>query len=366
MLLGAMALITAPIAADEEKKQKWYQVELIVFAFHQGANESTEAWHDQAVADYPPNLTVLRQYRAPSVIRARPTEGFSDDLSEDALESFIELFDDIKDVEPKNPHRDETQRLLSTSDKSTSPESDLSEKNQREVDSHLISDGSLGQAAELETFDVSVLPTRIAAPMDIRKEPFISLPERELMLNRLKSRIDRALDLRLLAHTAWRQPVASEIDSPAVLIQAGEQYGLNFELEGTLVVREKRYLHVTTDMFFSEFNKTIMSEQDNWPTLHKNSSNHSDYSANETNRNGLLINTTDLFNQPANDYIRQLTAELKQSRRVKSEELHYLDHPLFGILVQLTDYQLPDPAMEMEEFDIEQLPPKKELPIILE
>ncbi len=362
MLLGAMALITAPAAADEENKQKWYQVELIVFAFHQGANESTEAWHDQVIADYPPNLTVLRQYRAPSVIRAHSTEEFSDDLSEDSLESLIELFDDIKDVESKNPHRDGTQDLLNTSDQSASPENGLSEK----VDAHLALQGPLTQSVELEMFDVSALPTRIDAPMDIRKEPFIALPERELILNRLKSRIDRALDLRLLAHTAWRQPVASDIDSPAVLIQAGEQYGLNFELEGTMVVREKRYLHVATDMFFSEFKKPILSEQENWPTFHKNSSKQSGYSANETNRNGLLINTTDLFKQPANDYIRQLTAELKQSRRVKSEELHYLDHPLFGILVQLTEYQLPDPAMEMEEFDIEQLPPKKELPIISE
>ena len=41
---------------------------------------------------------------------------------------------------------------------------------------------------------------------------------------------------------------------------------------------------------------------------------------------------------------------LTQTRRMRSGELHYLDHPLFGLLVQVRPYELPvEPAQPQGE-----------------
>ena len=47
----------------------------------------------------------------------------------------------------------------------------------------------------------------------------------------------------------------------------------------------------------------------------------------------------------------EITAEVNEFRRVKLKELHYFDHPLFGILVQVTPFRLPSspPVDEPED-----------------
>jgi len=35
---------------------------------------------------------------------------------------------------------------------------------------------------------------------------------------------------------------------------------------------------------------------------------------------------------------------LQQSRRLRSNETHYIDHPLFGLLIQIRPYEKPSPT----------------------
>jgi len=42
-------------------------------------------------------------------------------------------------------------------------------------------------------------------------------------------------------------------------------------------------------------------------------------------------------------YKLKRTVTLQEHRRMRSRELHYLDHPLFGVLVLITPYELPEP-----------------------
>ncbi len=338
----------------EEADHSWYQVELILFAFHQGTNKSTEAWHGKATPDYPSNLTILRQYRSPSVIRAQTSE-LDDDLINDPYDAAIALIDEV--TEPDISSETPAHNLPDATTEASTPYSPTENRDASPTDS------TEQQTPELLVpFDIDALPKRLAPPMDIRKEAFVTLPERELTLNRARQRIDRALDLRLLAHLAWRQPATPATDSPAVFIQAGKQFGIHFELEGTLTVREKRYLHVDTDMFFSEYKTAILAEHKDWSAFLENKTKPETSLFDLRSDGSLLIDSRGLTSNQQNPYTREITAELKQSKRIKSGELHYLDHPLFGILVQLTEYQLPDPVLEMDEFDIDALPQKKALP----
>jgi len=56
--------------------------------------------------------------------------------------------------------------------------------------------------------------------------------------------------------------------------------------------------------------------------------------------------------QNDNDANQRLQSfEFKQMRRVISKQLHYFDHPLFGLLVQIRRYDLPPPVEEVQEVD---------------
>jgi hypothetical protein len=83
------------------------------------------------------------------------------------------------------------------------------------------------------------------------------------------------------------------------------------ELDGTIKVVLKRYLHVYADLAYRQL---------------------LDYPQYDEELN--LVGQTS----------RVATITMKQHRRMRSRELHYLDHPLIGILVLITPYEPDEPA----------------------
>jgi len=128
--------------------------------------------------------------------------------------------------------------------------------------------------------------------------------------------------LRPILHLAWRQPVLSEDESIPIYIrsqdvseQAAPLAGETFpELEGTIRVSGKRYLHVHLDLLLRRLTPP-------------------DLTSDETTESA---DPTDLA--PRYQAYRML-----DHRRMRSNRLHYVDHPLFGVLVLATPYESPEP-----------------------
>jgi hypothetical protein len=141
-------------------------------------------------------------------------------------------------------------------------------------------------------------------------------------------------EYRPLYHVSWQQPGLSDKQAKPIHIQS-ENFENLFELtiptlmvsdsmpielyeptklivDGTLQIRSSLYLHI--DLDFVLFRK---------PTV-DNAEVH------EQLETGLIANR---INNPA-DYVR-----LTESRRIKLNELHYYDHPLFGVIVQVSRYE---------------------------
>jgi hypothetical protein len=158
------------------------------------------------------------------------------------------------------------------------------------------------------------------------------LPNSEHTLKSAAQRIKASADLRLLTHLAWHQPVRGRKQAQSILIQTGKQFESEFELEGTIrIISRGSYLHARTDLFFSEF-KSMESRQNlDWTVFEEDqlNSDQREWSA-------------DLNQQAstAKQFFRSSTAHSKQSRRMRSKELHYIDHPQFGMLIQITPYNL--------------------------
>ena len=148
-----------------------------------------------------------------------------------------------------------------------------------------------------------------AASLDYR-----SLDTASRQLNGPARSIRRSSLYELLLHQSWRQPIG-QTPIP-ILIQGGEQYGDQFELEGTLSIRRQRYLHVDADLRLMQFSLERFArpaEQEaplksKYPDLY------------EAAQRGREHSPTAQFN-------------LNESRRLRSGELHYLDHPALGVLL---------------------------------
>ena len=93
----------------------------------------------------------------------------------------------------------------------------------------------------------------------------------------------RSPHYRVLYHHAWRQPGYSPGKAMPVVVFNDEAPGAG-TLEGTITLNRRRYLHADVDLWFED---------------------------------------TDTL----------LPVRLQQSRRMRSKELHYIDHPRLGVLI---------------------------------
>lgn len=130
------------------------------------------------------------------------------------------------------------------------------------------------------------------------------LPEYFLRSSRLytlgskKRRLENQDDIRILFHEAWQMPVYGKNRNRTlpIRIQGGKRVNNRYELDGTITVSVARYLHIDTNLFLSKF-QSAEGEQ--------------------------------ILNQ---------VIPMQQSRRMRSKELHYIDHPKFGILIYFTPF----------------------------
>ena len=138
------------------------------------------------------------------------------------------------------------------------------------------------------------------------------MPKSARKLNNLSNKLQNNKGYRVLFHEAWQQQI-TERNTPAVIIRGGDKIGGHRELEGSIQLRVSRYLHIQTDLWLTSFSSS--GENSEWPTL------------------PVLPEDSRLSsNTPAIDYI----TTFREKRRMRSQELHYIDHPILGLLIIIT------------------------------
>ena len=106
-----------------------------------------------------------------------------------------------------------------------------------------------------------------------------------------------------------------------MLTQAGEYYGEQRELDGTIHITRSRYLHLHTDLWLSVFSSDDNIIDPNSRALIDTYADRYPKLTGGLERSGYL---------PAAEYV------LQQSRRMRSGETHYIDHPYFGLIALIT------------------------------
>ncbi len=146
---------------------------------------------------------------------------------------------------------------------------------------------------------------------------FSRLKNASLRLNAEAKRIREAPELELLLHTGWRQPGLSKNQAVSIPIYAGTLEGVGsasrtHRLEGTLKLVLSRYLHIYTDLLYRE--PLAGGEM-------------------QAISQTMAIGDQAAGNSPAPQH---KVYRMQQSRRMRSRELHYLDHPVLGMIIRVT------------------------------
>lgn len=158
---------------------------------------------------------------------------------------------------------------------------------------------------------------------------FKALPEASGELGAVAELLDKSERYQVILRRVWQQPGLDADNAVPVAIHGGTDYAPTYpqlmasrweydaqgvlveipgptrlqQVDGWVKIVLGRYLHVSTDL---AFRKPVMLE-------------HTDPATQEVTR------TPGLY-----------TIRVEEKRRMRSRELHYIDHPLLGILVKIT------------------------------
>lgn len=145
---------------------------------------------------------------------------------------------------------------------------------------------------------------------------FSLLPKDALQLGGYNYTLRRSEDYRVLFHKAWKQQMQGKSSAPGIIISGGNTVGSNHkELEGYIKIHIARYLHVITDLWFALDDNPLLPAKPG--------------SASPITENGFA-------NRYSGNNSDAAVARFQESRRMRSKELHYIDHPLGGVLVLIT------------------------------
>ena len=176
------------------------------------------------------------------------------------------------------------------------------------------------------------------------KSSYIVLSSDKYQLTDAVEKISESKKQRVIFHTAWRQPgldknlslpihfihevapppiieneqtLANETEQDSEVNSSQSTEPLPSILEGVLRVTLSRYLHLEAELTFKNELPERVNSDNPFSIL------DSEKERSEVKKQGVI--------------------HLKQKRRrIRSNELHYIDHPVLGILINITQYIVPE------------------------
>jgi Peptidoglycan-binding protein, CsiV len=168
---------------------------------------------------------------------------------------------------------------------------------------------------------------------DFSRDSYIALADSQAQFITINRNLQNSSEHRLFWHEVWRQPVLARSQTPAVYVQGGASFDEHTELEGSLRVSDDNNLTMLDiNLWLSSFDNSDASSASVWtlPAVPL---------TNEQKVTPLAIKNTWTITQ---------IWQQQQSQVLATQEFYYLDHPAFGILIQVRPYLLPEMA-EIED-----------------
>lgn len=323
----AMSTNSAAQAPQQEpEKDRWYNVELIVFSRTSAAAATSEVW------EFLPELNYPNRYR------------------------FLQYADSETASEESMPVSGLTEITPATSS--------------------ISADDSL-DPNQLQAAEIDLLPT-----------PFVRLAEEKWEFSQRAGRMQQSGRYDILFHESWNQPiVSSERAVPILLDQSGYLQEWP-KLQGSIKLHLARFLHLETNFWINTMGSYLPgSWQMPAPPLGPapplatalDENSEEEFIADDTDMTeeleierepvpGLdleLDQSKPLFAFKDEEPVEvsptspwRHAVALQQKRKMRSTEVHYIDHPMMGVIVLVTPITEEElEAMAIEEFALDQNQP---------
>ena len=309
----------------QEKFEHWYQIDTIFFK-PLSVDLNDEAW-PTVERSYPPNITTSIEgqiFKLSQLEQANAS--FPNRENELAQKLEIEEF-----AFAKFSNRARNQKVI---EQNLAGFGDTSKYHSKNLDTKI-------SPVETVSRNANTSRTSPATPEEIIKR---SLANREVnspgvlafsdqqinsTLQNLSRSLQRSSLYNVLGHQSWLQPINS--DPTPVLIQTGKRFNDQFELSGTLSFTRSRFLHLQTDLWFTIF------ESDNDQFSNSSDKLVSSLPQELISKHPSLIDVE----RKRGLFFPAKTHLMSQSRRMRSDELHYIDHPLFGMIIRIKRFEMP-------------------------
>ena len=191
-------------------------------------------------------------------------------------------------------------------------------------------DNSFGTTVDSRVDDAGATPS---------ETPFVALAPEHFMLLDASRKLASSSAYRVLRHLAWRQPRPRDKQLVHVLVSGGNAVQDHFELEGYMTLRRAQFMHVDTHLWLNDFS-TDSSASANpegalLPTIPRTAPLID--AALAAVPVDPITATQATIDVPAPLYsVRSVL--LEATRRMRLGEVHYIDHPLFGVIMSLRAY----------------------------
>ena len=175
-------------------------------------------------------------------------------------------------------------------------------------------------------------------------------------------------DMKVVWHQAWIEELQDSANAYDHEVTASyEEENFRIDISGSFNLYRSRYIHIRPDL---EVDQLIFTIPDDAPlsgettdntdegamTMAVTSDTRSDNIGNSEALPGVEGQMTILPSdqgithepvaEPEPEWIPLRAAKIERSRRMRSGEVHYLDHPLLGMVVKVTPYEVPEEASE--------------------
>ncbi|MEQ8861092.1 MAG: CsiV family protein [Pseudomonadales bacterium] len=321
-LLWLATLLPGPSAAVEAEAptdllaQAWYYTEVVVFERPQIMDHASDEALARAPATLPADLRWLAP-DAPGGQPGRPSRGYDlypvtqaylafPYLDRSLLPESVTASDGFSDPRFGDARYGEA-RAADEPDDGQDDGADASRRPVPTIEPRLAPDPLLDFLRELAAFEAS-----------LEEASYRWLAPETFTLNSEANRLERRGGYRVLLHGRWLQPVPARDAPEPLLFRVGPRFGDAHALEGTFDVTVGRYLHFHARIYYTE------------PLLGRTPIDR------PQSEDPAAVPPARLAFDPAG------VMQLSESRRLRSDELHYLDHPKLGVLVRMTPAQPPE------------------------
>jgi hypothetical protein len=303
-LLSAL-LLSISTSAQGQTSQRWFQIEVSIFSNESLADRDEERWQTESnELNYPNPLRRLGQLSDLLITEQMIADAIAESSEQDSL--------------------------------STKEEATI------EIDAEAL--------AAIERL-AQILPTgpqpastegEFRFP-DFLRDPHLQLTPDNSDFEQTNRALERSAEHRLLFHGLWRESVADPADAIPLYVQGGLRFDDQYELQGAITLRfneNRDRLVIDSNLWLTEYSASADFESE-WQLPAIPEAMKTDLDSLTRDEQGLQYGINRVFH-------------MEQSREMRSNQFHYIDHPAIGIVILVKPIDVPPLVVPEFEFDFEE------------